>query len=189
MSVSKWDKKYQQSEQAGEPCWLLKHFLHLLPGQGSSLDIACGLGANALCLAKQGLNSHGWDNSAIALEKLQHFSQQQALSITTLLRDVEQYPPEKNSFDIIVVSHFLYRPLFPQLVAALKPNGLIFYQTFHKNKASQSGPTNANFLLDSNELLREFAELEVVFYREDGLNGNIEKGLRECSYFIGRRKL
>ena len=188
MSNRKWDQKYQPREQAGEPCWLLKHFLHLLPAEGRSLDLACGLGANALCLAAQGLDSHGWDNSAVALEKLQRFSRQQALSISTSLRDVEQQPPEKNSFDIIVVSHFLYRPIFPQLVAALKANGLMFYQTFHNNKIGQSGPSSAKFLLDSNELLRAFAELEVVFYREDGLNGNLENGLRDCSYFIGRKK-
>lgn len=188
MPSNKWDKKYQQRDQAGEPCWLLRHFSHLLPTAGSSLDLACGVGANALCLAGQGLDSHGWDNSSVALEKLQLFCRQQNLSVTTLLRDVEQQPPAANSFDIIVVSHFLYRAIFPQLAAALKPNGLIFYQTFHTNKLSQTGPSSADFLLTSNELLRAFAELEVVYYREDGLNGKLEKGLRDCSYFIGRKK-
>jgi tellurite methyltransferase len=188
-SDSKWDKKYSICEEAGSPCWLLKNFCHLLPATGKSLDLACGLGANALHLAKHGLDSHGWDNSSVALAKLESFASIENLTVTTLLRNIEQHPPEKNSFDVIVVSHFLSRDIFPQLITSLKAGGLLFYQTFNQHKRSNFGPSNTDFLLSFNELPKRLAELELIYYREDGQNGDLSKGLRDCSYYIGRKKL
>ncbi len=184
---NKWDKRYSKSTQAGDACWVLSNNLHLLPAEGKSLDLACGLGANALHLAEQGLQSYAWDSSSVALEKLSLFAEQQSLTVHTEQRDIEQQPPEPESFDVIVVSQFLYRPIFPALIKALKPNGLIFYQTFHRNKIDQHGPSNPEYLLASNELLQLLPSLELVFYREDGSTGNLEQGLRNISYYVGRK--
>lgn len=186
---AKWDSRYLQSTNAGTSSTVLSQHLHLLPATGRALDLACGLGANALCLAQQGLESHAWDLSTVALDKLETFAQQQALKITTLQRDVAQYPPEKNSFDVIVVSQFLHRPLFPALIAALKPDGLLFYQTFNQQKIASDGPSNPEFLLAPKELLRLLSPLEVVFYREEGRCGDLGKGLRTFSYYIGQKKI
>ncbi|MEE8059535.1 MAG: class I SAM-dependent methyltransferase [Pseudomonadales bacterium] len=185
---SKWNNRYQNSTDPGNACWVLENNLHLLPATGHSLDLACGLGANALRLAEQGLNSHGWDSSTIALEKLSSFATQRNVSVTTLLRDVEKSPPDNNSFDVIVVSQFLYRPILPELINALKPGGLLFYQTFNQQKLTSDGPSHADFLLAPNELLHVLSPLELIFYREDGHTGKLEQGLRNCSYFIGKRR-
>ncbi|ARN74043.1 class I SAM-dependent methyltransferase [Oceanicoccus sagamiensis] len=188
MTISnQWDKRYSSSTHTGDACWVLANNLHLLPPSGKSLDLACGLGANALLLAEQGMDSYAWDTSAVALEKLRGFAAEQQHSIHTEQRDVEQQPPEPNSFDIIVVSQFLYRPIFPALIAALKPNGLLFYQTFHQHKIDPQGPSNPDYLLASNELLRLLQPLELLFYREDGTTGNTTQGRRNCSYFVGKK--
>lgn len=185
----KWDRRYQNSRDAGSPCWLLENYSHLLPTSGRSLDLACGLGGNALFLAAHGLESHGWDCSSVALEKLAAFASTRQLSITTQHREIEQHPPNRNSFDIIVVSQFLSRPIMPALVDALLPGGLLFYQTFNRNKQSKKGPSNPKFLLAHNELLGLLSPLEVVFYREDSDIGCLDQGLRDSSYFIGRKPL
>lgn len=186
-SQNPWDRRYQTSTAPGQPCEVLRQNLHLLPDSGTSLDLACGLGANALCLAEQGLDSHGWDNSSVGLQKLAAFAAQKNLSITTLQRDVEQQPPAPLSFDVIVVSQFLYRTIFPDLIHALKPNGLLFYQTFHQHKVSASGPSRTEYLLTRNELLQQLGELTVVYYREDSRIGKLQQGLRDCSYFVGQK--
>ncbi len=183
----KWDQRYQNSSDPGNPCWLLKNNSHLLPSGGRSLDLACGLGGNALFLAAQGFESHGWDYSSVALEKLTTFASMQQLSITTQHREIEQHPPTKNSFDIIVVSQFLSRPIMPALIDALLPGGLLFYQTFNRDKPSKKGPSSPEFLLANNELLALLSPLEVVFYREDRNIGRRDQGLRDLSYFIGRK--
>ena len=184
---NKWDARYQAKTDPGEACWVLRNNLHLLPTVGRSLDLACGLGANSLCLAEHKLDSHAWDASSVALEKLTTFAAQRALTVTTLQRDIEQQPPEHNSFDVIVVSQFLYRPMMKDLISALKPDGLLFYQTFTQQKLSSSGPNNEAFLLAPNELLTLLQPLQLVFYREDSHNGDPTLGLRDCSYYIGKK--
>ncbi len=183
----KWDQRYQQKTQPGNPCWVLENNLHLLPKQGAALDLASGLGANALTLAKHRLTTFAWDISSIALEKIDQFATEQNLNITTEQRDVESNPPEANSFDVIVVSQFLYRPIFPDLIKALKPNGLIFYQTFNQQKLSNSGPSSPDYLLEPNELLKVFSELSIRFYREDSRAGDLEQGRRDSSYLVAER--
>ncbi len=186
-TLSKWDRRYQQSCYPGNPCRVLADNLHLLPQQGKALDLACGLGANALCLAAQGLEVHAWDNSAVALEKLREFATAQNLTVHTLQRDVETTPPKTAIFDVIVVSQFLYRPIMPALTAALRPGGLLFYQTFHQDKLATTGPSSPDFLLTRNELLHSFRELLTIYYREDHRTGDLQQGLRDCSYYIGQR--
>ncbi len=86
---NQWDKRYSKSEQAGDACWVLSNNLHLLPSKGKALDLACGLGANALCIAELGLKSYAWDASSVALEKLNSFAAQQQLAVNTEQRDIE----------------------------------------------------------------------------------------------------
>lgn len=183
----KWNQRYRQKNEPGDPCWVLNHNQHLLPKEGKSLDVACGLGANALLLSQLNIDSHAWDTSSVALDKLDQFASLRQTTVTLLERDVEVDPPEASSFDIIVVSCFLHRPLFPALIAALRPRGLLFYQTFNEQKLTNSGPSNKEFLLTSGELLSLCSPLELVFYREDARNGNLIKGLRDCSYYVGRK--
>lgn len=185
----KWDKRYQFSTEPGDCCQILQDFRHLLPQQGRSLDLACGLGANALFLAEQGLESHAWDISPVALGRLEAFSVQRGLSIISQQRDVEKNPPVANSFDVIVVSLFLHRPLCPALIDALKPGGLLFYQTFNKDRLSTHGPNTADYLLGSNELLSLFSSLTVRAYREEGVSGNLQQGLRDMSYLAAQKSV
>ena len=69
------------------------------------------------------------------------------------MHDVEQEPPQANSFDVIVVSYFLERKLAPALMNALRPNGLLFYETFIREKPQGVGPSNPDFLLGENDIL------------------------------------
>jgi len=68
---------------------------------------------------------------------------------------------------VIVVSRFLDRGLCPALAHALKPGGLLFYQTYTID--SSEGPGNPAYRLQRNELLRLFPDLQVIFYREEGI--------------------
>ena len=179
----KWDKRYSHSQRPGDYCRILKEYSHLLPKQGCSLDLACGLGANALHLAKLGLESHGWDISPVALNRLQEFADSRGLKVTTLQRDIENQPPPGNCFDVIVVSQFLHRPLCARLVNALKPNGLLFYQTFNIHRPSNHGPNNPAYLLACNELLSLFSELTIRAYEEEGPGCDFSG----MSYLVGQK--
>lgn len=168
---SRWDNKYRDATTPGEACALLQANRHLLPTTGKSMDIACGLGGNALLLAQAGLESYACDASSVALEKLQRFAGAEDLTVHCQRRDFEDGKPGSLSFndgfDVIVVSFYLYRPLLPSLVKALNPGGLLFYQTFSQAKRSQRGPSNPDFLLQPGELLSAFSGLELIDYHDE----------------------
>lgn len=155
--VLKWDARYRDAAGPGAPARVLTDFAHLLPPRGRALDLACGLGANALFLAGQGLETHAWDASPIAVGRLKDAAAARGLRVEAAVRDVVAHPPEPDAFDVIVVAHFLERALAPALAAALRPGGLLFYQTFTRARVDDFGPKHDAYRLAENELLWLFA--------------------------------
>lgn len=185
----KWDARYQDADPAqATPCRVLAEFSHLLPGGGRALDLASGLGGNALLLAERGLETEAWDISPVAVAKLDAHARALGLPLTASVRDVERAPPEPGAFDVIVVSYFLERGLAPALIDALRPGGLLFYETFTREKVDDSGPSNPEFRLAPNELLHLFSPLRLLAYREEGVVGDTGRGLRNVAYLVGRRE-
>lgn len=185
--IEKWDKRHAQAQGPAQPATVLAENAHLLPAHGMSLDLACGRGGNALFLAQRGLCSHGWDLSPIAIEQLQVLARRQSLEVHGSVRDVSRAPPAPQTFDVIVVSHFLDRAIMPAIVNALRPDGLLFYQTFIREKVDDSGPGNPNFRLDVNELLNLFSPLRVLVYREEGVVGDTRLGFRNLAMYVGMK--
>src|SRR5690554_2498689 len=110
--AGKWDDRY--SSDGHEPpvaADVLQQNQHLLPESGLALDLACGLGGNSLLLAARGLSVTSWDSSAVAIAALQQHAAQRGLSVHAAVRDVIAHPPTANSFDVVVVTHFLERRL------------------------------------------------------------------------------
>jgi len=185
---NKWNSLYTEGKGNSEPAQVLADHLFLLPKIGHALDLACGLGENALLLAKQGLTTEAWDISTVALQKIQEKSVANALSIKTSLTEISTSSFSENSFDVIVISRFLDRSICNAIMGSLKPNGLLFCQTYTQQKVSELGPKNPRFLLAENELLTLFSELSVVAYSEHANLGLLDKGLRNEAQFIGRKR-
>jgi SAM-dependent methyltransferase len=185
----KWDQRHGDSTHRPEAAEVLLHNLHLLPPRGRALDLACGLGGNALALASAGLAVSAWDLSPVAIERLRGYAMEQGLpNLQVEVRDVEQHPPPPASFDVITVSYYLQRSLIPALCAALKPGGLLFYQTFTRTAVTDQGPTNQEFRLEDNELLSLFGALAIRFYREENRLGDLSKGYRDVAMLVAERR-
>jgi tellurite methyltransferase len=186
----KWNKHYHScSDVYPDAAEVLLQNQHLLPEQGEALDLACGRGANAICLAENGLTTSAWDISSAAIEQLSNYAKGKNLNIKTEIRDVSAQPPETDSFDIIVVSRFLDRNLMPYLKTAIRNNGLIFYQSFIKDKVNYAGPKNPDYLLDRNELLNFFNDWKLLIYREEGITGDTDKGFRNQAMLIAQKTI
>ena len=69
----KWNARYQQvpHTQMPQAARVLSEYQHLLPTTGRALDLACGLGGNALLLAARGLETWAWDIANVALARMQ----------------------------------------------------------------------------------------------------------------------
>lgn len=186
----KWDERYCQSDTRVGPddaAPVLAQNAYLLPPSGIALDLACGLGANALFLAQRGLQVQAWDVSPVAIDKLQRTAASYQLTLQAKVRDAVNEPPEPEQFDVIVVTRFLERQLAPSIAAALKKDGLLFYQTFIKARVTDKGPDNPDYRLERNELLKLFSSLKILVYREDGLVGDRQQGFRDEALLVAQQ--
>ena len=162
--------------------WLTDH-VHLLPPAGRVLDVASGRGRHALWLAARGFDVHAVDRSADAMTALRAEAIRRGVRLEAELLDLEtgRAPLIANAYDAVVVVHYLHRPLFPMLIAALRPGGVMIYETFTVAQARRGKPTNPDFLLEPGELPRLVAPLEVVEWRE----GEFDE--RDVASLVARR--
>jgi len=187
--MEKWNRIYsEESISSFNVSEVLIENEYLLPQQGRALDLACGLGGNAVYLAGRGLSVTALDISPVAIRKLNEYAGREQLSIKGRRQFIESSSFAEQGYDIVVVSRYLDRNLKDAIISALKPGGLLFYQTFVQDKVASAGPNNPDFLLSNNELLKMFSPLRVVFYRENGLIGNTDLGLRNEAQFIGQKQ-
>ena len=184
----KWDKIYsKKTHEEHSPCSVIVENAHLLPSAGKALDLACGMGANAIFLAEHQLQVDAWDVSSIALKKLAEYSLENNLTISTSNRNVEKMPPAAASYDVVTVSHFLHRPTFRALCDSLRMEGLLFYQTYTLEKVTKEGPTNPDYLLAKNELINLCEGMEILVYREEGTQGDVHQGWRNQAMIVAKR--
>ncbi|MDW8335949.1 MAG: class I SAM-dependent methyltransferase [Tepidimonas sp.] len=132
-----------------------------------ALDLACGHGRHTRWLVQQGYHVTAVDRDADALASVARLGPQ----VSVLQADLEQgpWPLPGRRFDVVLVTHYLWRPLLPTLVDSLAPGGVLLYETFAVGQASIGRPARADFLLQPGELLRVCAGLRVLAY-EDGFD-------------------
>jgi dihydroneopterin aldolase len=153
------------------PSRFLTQELHRLP-KGRVLDVACGSGRHSLYLAAHGFEVDAIDRDQESLAKLSSAAAQRRLYLNVKQVDLErrteerpEFPPK--TYDAIVVCFYLHRPLFPWLVEALKPQGVLLYETFTiDNYVRYRHPRRWEFCLAQNELLRLTSSLRVLSYDE-----------------------
>lgn len=144
--------------------WLLEHAAQL-PRPGRILDLACGSGRHARCLASQGFAVLAVDVDALALAGLAGVA-----GVSTAAHDLERggWPLGDEAFAGIVVCRYLHRPLLPFIAGALAAGGVLIYETFMAGNAAYGRPSRPDFLLEPGELLSFAAAqgLEVLDFVE-----------------------
>ena len=162
--------------------WLTMH-KHRLP-PGDALDVACGRGRHALWLAQQRWRVTAVDRDADVLRELETEARRQGLTITARVADLETAPAPlpAEAFDVIVAVHYLHRPLFPRLLGALRPGGVLVYETFTTAQAARGRPTNPDFLLRPGELRELVSSLELIESREGEFDG------RDVASVVARKR-
>lgn len=184
-SQSEWDAKHSlaANEAAEAPAGILTELWPLLPA-GAALDLACGRGRNALFLAEHGRHVTAVDWSGAALDILEERARTLNLPVRRIQRMDDAKTPTRagidllqtnleavalpaNRYSVILCVRYLQRSLFPQISRALRPGGMLLFETYTKAQLDFSGgPRDPAHLLNTGELRRAFPELEVVFYRE-----------------------
>jgi SAM-dependent methyltransferase len=135
----------------GEASRWVRRWTHLVAPGGAVLDVASGAGRHARWFAARGHPVTAIDRDAAALATLRD-----APNIVTVAADIENaaWPLADDArFAAVVVTNYLHRPLFPQLLRALGEGGVLIYETFAQGNETVGKPSNPAFLLKPGELL------------------------------------
>ena len=183
-----WDERYGQEEatpERGPAAFLVEH-RHLLPSRGRALDVAMGTGRNALYLASLGYEVTGIDVSGVAVERCRQEAARRSLRIEAVQADLESYGLPRAVYDVVINFYYLHRDMAPQLEEALRPSGVLVFESFTTEQRQFGwGPQNDEFLLRPGELRTLFPELEALAYREGLVEG--DKGTKAVAGLVGRK--
>lgn len=164
-----WNKRYDTETYilGKEPVEFLKEYINILP-RGKALDIAMGEGRNAVFFAKNGFEVDGCDVSDIAVKKTLKLAKENNVRVNAFVADLGIYKLPKNAYDVVACFYYLQRSLIPQIKEALKPGGMVIYETYTIENWERGfeGPKNKDYLLKTNELLDLFKDLTIIYYRE-----------------------
>lgn len=152
----------QRTVTGPEPShWVCRWAPLIRPG-GRVLDLACGSGRHVRWLAAQGFVVTAVDRDAAAVQALRAIAQVRVADL-----EGAPWPLPGERFEAVVVTNYLWRPLWPELLAALGVGGVLIYETFADGNQSVGKPSRADFLLRHGELLQVARGLRIVAY-EDG---------------------
>jgi SAM-dependent methyltransferase len=160
-----------------EPSTWVRRFAPLIPAGGTVLDLACGGGRHARFLLARGHRVVAVDRNLDAVADLKANPAAEVLE-----RDLEDggpWPFPGRLFAAVVVTNYLHRPLFPHLLAAVQPGGVLLYETFALGNQRFTRPRNPDHLLNAGELLDLVrGRMQVVAF-EHGYDGEPCAGVKE----------
>ncbi|MBM3368707.1 MAG: class I SAM-dependent methyltransferase [Betaproteobacteria bacterium] len=125
---------------------------------GTVLDLACGGGRHARLFVERGLRVVAVDREPQEIPG--------ARFLRADLEDGSPWPLPGERFQAVIVTNYLHRPLFPRLIEALAPGGLLIYETFLLGNERHGKPSNPEFLLRPGELLEAFRGLAILGFEE-----------------------
>ncbi|MBE0612357.1 MAG: class I SAM-dependent methyltransferase [Burkholderiales bacterium] len=152
-----------------EPSAWVRRFAGLIAPGGTVLDLACGQGRHARLLASLGYRVEAVDRDEACVAALAGVH-----GVTGRCADLEasEWPYAAGRFDAVVVTNYLYRPLVDPMLAALRPGGVLIYETFALGNEKLGRPSNPEFLLRPHELLHWVeGRLQVIAFEQ----GRVER--------------
>ncbi len=160
--------------------WIARH-LPRADGSGTLLDVAAGRGRHVALALDRGYQVTALDRDTAGLSRFGN-----GAAVEVIEADLEDgdagtapWPLPGRSFAVVVVTNYLWRPLFPHLLAAVAPDGLLLYETFARGQEALGRPRNPDFLLGRNELLdRVRPTLDVIAF-EDLVDPDPEPAVRQ----------
>lgn len=147
----------------------VQRWAHLVQPNSQVLDVACGRGRHMRFLASLGHHLTGIDRDPEAIAAVAALGE-------AVQADIENgpWPLPERTFDAVIVTNYLWRPLMPHILASLAPEGVLIYETFAAGNESVGKPSRPDFLLKPGELLSLCQGLHIVAY-EDGFLDSPER--------------
>lgn len=163
---TRWEERYATGHHAASdpPSDFLVAHVGLIHGR--ILDVAAGAGRNAVFLARRGNTVEALDISLTGLRIARATAIAEQLNLLAAQVDLETFPLPVERYDAVINIRYLQRSLFRPLQRALKPGGLVLFETFLIDQQTIGHPSNPAFLLQRGELRAAFAACEILVYEE-----------------------
>jgi len=181
-------------EESPPSDWIVR-WTPLLPAGARVLDVACGRGRHVRWLAAAGHRVTAVDREPALLAPLAALENVERTVAADLEAGPWPFPGER--FDAVLVTNYLWRALFPALLAAVGPGGLLVYETFTLAHAALGRPRRPEFLLRPGELLERLAAdragdapaWHVIAFEEGRLPARGAAPEREVQRVVARRRV
>ena len=148
------------------PADLVLRFTPAIRVGGTVLDVACGSGRHTRYLSDRGFRVTAIDRDVSAVSDVVD-----AEILEADLEDGSPWPVAGRRFDAVIVTNYLFRPLFPMLIDSVGEGGVLIYETFATGNERFGRPRNPDFLLRPGELLQAVSgELSVLGYQAGTVN-------------------
>jgi tellurite methyltransferase len=172
----KWNTKHLDKInqlKEPEPNPRLKRLAAYFREGGTALDIACGLGGNSMFLAQTDYQVEAMDISDVAINYIQEQATKENLPIQPRVADLTEVNTQnwQNAYNVMVVTYYLDRSLFPIVKESIKEGGYFFMETFYQTSEAEKQGISEQFKLRSNELLDEFRDWKVIYFEENEQEG------------------
>lgn len=166
----KWDRRYEGGDRPhdGPPSEFLIRWLPYLP-RGRALDVATGLGRNALLLAEHGYRVDGVDISPVGLALARTRAISRGLRVKWLEADLDAWDPPEHRYAVVVMAFYLNRKLLPRLLEAVRPGGVMIVET---HLHSDDEVSRSRYRLRPGELRRRFAKWDILELEEGKFGGD-----------------
>ena len=175
---SRWDGIYAQADEPGDPADFVVAAAELLPsGAATAADLAGGLGGTALWLAERGLQTTLVEVSNRALTVAGAEADRRGVELELVRHDLEAGQSLDRTWDVVVVSNFLHRPLLAGMVSLLRPGGLALVRIATVTNLERHERPSRRFLVEPGELADLCRGLDVESYAEDWFNDRHEARL------------
>ena len=164
----KWDRRYADGTYRSRtyPSPFLVERLAELP-KGRALDLACGAGRNALCLAEAGYEVEAVDISGVAIDRARAAARERGLEVGWRVADLDDFEPPSGRFDLVTIIRYTNRKLMERLPEALSEGGMLLVEHHILTSAPVGGPASRAFRLAPNELIDLYHHrLRVLFHEE-----------------------
>ncbi len=167
--MADWDTRYREGFYSDDVTThnLLVLFAHQIKGS-QVIDVAMGMGRDAIYLARKGYFVVGIEKSQEAIKLAQETIRKEGPMFYPVRGDVSMIPIKAGSADCITVFYFLLKEAVPNILDLLRPGGLLIYETYLKrqNNLGLERKMNPAYLLDDGELLRYLKGFDLLFYEE-----------------------
>ena len=155
----------------------VKYCLDIIPNKkGTSLDLACGKGRHSILLSSYGYNVFAVD---INQQNLSCFNNKLITKKIIDIENLKNWPLKKEKFDIIVVTNFLNRDIFPSIIKSINKNGYLIYETFSVGHQNIGKPKNPDYILKQRELISLCVELKLIAYEEIYTENSIDNSFKQ----------